>query len=110
LTNCSNDSHQLESAIELPWSLQAQHAISILESKISSLESLVQQSQASPLPAAEPAPPHADSLTKMLNWEKIVEGQWSSIREEWESKVKSAEPNLSMTATKFDAGLTGLAV
>jgi hypothetical protein len=120
-------STQLESAIELSSSLQAQHAaaqstISVLESKVSSLESLVQQSQAPP--AAEPAP-HPDSLTQMLNdWKKSVEGQWSSVREEWasererlasareewESKVKSAETNLSTSAAKFDAGLASLAV
>jgi hypothetical protein len=122
-------STQLESAIELSSSLQAQHAaaqstISVLESKVSSLESLVQQSQASPPPPA--APPHPDSLiTQMLNdWKISVEGQWSSVREEWasererlasareewESKVKSVETNLSTTAAKFDAGLTSLAV
>jgi uncharacterized phage infection (PIP) family protein YhgE len=120
-------STQLESAIELSSSLQAQHAaaqstISVLDSKVSSLESLVQQSQAPP--AAEPAP-HPDSLTQMLNdWKKSVEGQWSSVREEWasererlasareewESKVKSAETNLSTSAAKFDAGLASLAV
>jgi hypothetical protein len=120
-------STQLESAIELSSSLQAQHAaaqstISVLESKVSSLESLVQQSQAPP----PPAPPHPDSLiTQMLeDWKKSVEGQWSSVREEWasererlasareewESKVKSVETNLSTTAAKFDAGLTSLAV
>ncbi|KIM79867.1 hypothetical protein PILCRDRAFT_823052 [Piloderma croceum F 1598] len=123
-------SSQLESAIELSSSLQAQHAaaqstISVLESKVSSLESLVQQSQVSPPPAAEPAPPHPDTLTQMLNdWKKSVEGQWSSVREEWasererlasareewESKVKSVETNLGTTAAKFDAGLASLAV
>jgi len=122
-------STQLESAIELSSSLQAQHAaaqstISVLESKVSSLESLVQQSQAPPPPAAEPAP-HPDSLTQMLNdWKKSVEGQWSSVREEWasererlasareewESKVKSVETSLSTSAAQFDAGLANLAI
>lgn len=119
-------STQLESAIELSSSLQAQHAvaqstISVLESKVSSLESLVQQSQVPP----PPAPPHPDSLiTQMLNdWKKSVEGQWSSVceewasererlasaREEWESKVKSVETNLSTTTAKFNMGLISLA-
>jgi len=32
------------------------------------------------------------------------------MREEWETKVKGIETNLSMTAAKFDAGLASLAV
>jgi hypothetical protein len=73
---------------------------------------LVQQSQASSPPAAEPAP-HPDSLTQMLNnWKKFVEAQWSSVRKEWASererlasarekwefKVKSVEISLSTSA------------
>ena len=34
----------------------------------------------------------------------------ASAREEWESKVKSAETNFSTSAAKFDAGLASLAV
>jgi hypothetical protein len=44
------------------------------------------------------------SLTDILNdWKKSVEGQWSSGREEWETKVKSVETNLGTTTAKFDA-------
>ena len=62
---------------------------------------------------------------QMLNeWKKSVEGQWSSVleewatereglasaREEWESEVKNADTNLGTAAAKFDAGLASLAV
>jgi hypothetical protein len=65
-------STQLKSAIELSSSLQAQrgaaqNTISVLESKVSSLESLVQQSQLSSPLGPERAPPHPNSLTQMLN-------------------------------------------
>jgi cell division septation protein DedD len=103
-------STQLESAVELFSSLQAQHAaaqgtISALESKVTALESLVASSTQSPGPSPieststspsspnpatipaitttdAPAPP-SDSLTQMLTeWKKSVEGQWTSVREE----------------------------
>lgn len=132
-------STQLESAVELSSTLQAQHTaaqstISALESKVTALEGLVQaQSQpSSPIEATPPPPeptppppPQPDSLTQVLNeWKKSVEGQWSSVREEWasererlasareewENKVKTVETNLGTAAAKFDAGLASLAL
>jgi hypothetical protein len=64
-------------------------------------------------------PPH----TKGVDIEKYVEGQWSSIREEyaseherlasaleeWESKVRNVETDLGAVAAKPDAGLVNLA-
>ncbi|KAF7965749.1 hypothetical protein HWV62_42008 [Athelia sp. TMB] len=126
-------SNQLETALELSSSLQAQHTaaqstISALESKVTALETLVKNTQQAPLPVVEAPPPpqpESESLTQMLaEWKKTIEGQWSSVREEWatererlasareewESKVKSVESNLGNTAAKFDAGLATLAL
>jgi len=65
-----------------------------------------------------------ESLTKMLNeWKKGVEGQWSSVqeewnqererlskaREEWESKTKSIEQGLGTTISKVESGLANMA-
>ena len=106
-------SSQLESAVELSSSLQAQHAaaqgtISALESKVTALESVVASSPQSPAPSpieftptstdpaaaitaattttdAPPSPP--DSPTQMLTeWKITVERQWTSVREEWASE------------------------
>jgi hypothetical protein len=39
--------------------------------------------------------PQPDSLTRMLiQWKKSVGDRWSSVREEWESKVKSVKTML----------------
>ncbi|KAF7969580.1 hypothetical protein HWV62_26887 [Athelia sp. TMB] len=105
--------------------------ISALPSNVTTLETLVKNSQQAPPPVVEALPPPppllpaSESLTQMLaEWKKTVEGQWSSVREEWatererlasareewESKVKSVESNLGSTATKFDAGLATLAL
>ncbi|KAL4253671.1 Centrosomal and Immune Signaling Modulator [Abortiporus biennis] len=100
---------QLETALELSRSLEAQHAtaqstISQLESKVTTLESLVQTTQSQvqvqsevqrklveEVEAQKEASTSAlsvseerQSLTAMLNeWKKGVEGQWSGVREEW---------------------------
>ena len=93
-------SNHLESAVKLSGSLQAQHAaaqstISTLESKVITLEGLFKSSP-SPIestcstlaePAASPPPSPSlrpNSLTQMLNeWKHTVDGQWSSVCEEW---------------------------
>jgi hypothetical protein len=125
-------SGQLESALALSSTLQAQHTaaqttISTLESKVLALESLVQstQSQPPPPPVIEATPPPSETLTQMLNeWKKSVEGQWSSVREEWvsererlasareewEAKAKSVESSLGSANAKVDAGLASLAL
>jgi hypothetical protein len=74
-------SSELESAVGLSSSFQAQHAaaqstISALESKVTSLESLVKaQATLPPPPIEEPEstePPRSESLTQVLaEWKKI---------------------------------------
>jgi|ERR1700691_38373 hypothetical protein len=81
LTTLSN---RLESAVELSNSFQAQHAaaqstISALESKVTSLESLVKAQATPPPPPPAPIeepestePPPSESLTQVLaDWKKI---------------------------------------
>ncbi|EPQ50380.1 hypothetical protein GLOTRDRAFT_118337 [Gloeophyllum trabeum ATCC 11539] len=103
LTTLSN---QLESALELSRSLQAQHVaaqstIAALESKVGALETMIQttqaemqasrQAQEEARAAAEaarvPDEEHVrerESLTALLNeWKKSVEGQWTGVQEEW---------------------------
>lgn len=98
-------SERIDTAVESNNSLQAQHAathttIALLQSKISSIEELVQgtqlriQQQATAHEAAQAEILRAvqepirdlerESLTAMLDeWKKSVEGQWSSVQEEW---------------------------
>ena len=111
LTSLAN---QLESALELSRTLEAQHSnaqttISALESKVSALESLVQATQSQvkaqaetqqqlvqAAEAARVAPPvnHAheaaaerESLTQMIDeWKKNVEGKWDGVQEEWKDE------------------------
>jgi hypothetical protein len=149
-TRLSTLSDQLESALVLSSTLQAQHAaaqdtITALEGKVSALESLVHATQAqtaaqglahdqtvreaaaAAAAAAVAAIPSKDdtreSFTQMLNeWKKGVEGQWSSVqeewtqererlsraREEWESKFKAVELGLGSAVAKVDAGLASI--
>lgn len=128
LTTLSN---QLESALLLSSSLQAQHTaaqstISALEQKVSQLENLVRTSTTEPTPApTSVSEGERESLTQMLTeWKKGVEGQWTAVREEWasererlalaceewESKVKSVESNFGSASAKVDAGLASLAL
>ncbi|EIW77464.1 hypothetical protein CONPUDRAFT_139331 [Coniophora puteana RWD-64-598 SS2] len=101
-------STKLESAIEVNSELRAQHAsaqttIQQLESKVGSLEALVVNTQervrmqeeererereaAAKAPPPEPEPKEEserESLTALISeWKKTVEGQWSTVREEW---------------------------
>jgi len=121
-------SSQLESALELSRSLQAQHAtaqntISYLEAKVNSLESLVQTSQAQAQSQVAEATQERASLTTLVNeWKKGVEGQWGGVqeewaeerarlaraRDEWDQRVNAVEKGLEGTIAKVDAGLTAL--
>ncbi|KAI8986822.1 hypothetical protein BD414DRAFT_515051 [Trametes punicea] len=101
---------QLEMALDLSRSLEAQHAsaqstISVLEAKVASLENLVQvtqtqvqaqseESEAARTAQHEPSVSAAaleearvqerESLTAMFTeWKKNVEGRWSSVQEDW---------------------------
>ncbi|KAI6021229.1 hypothetical protein EDC04DRAFT_2901297 [Pisolithus marmoratus] len=98
-------SERIDSAVEFNNSLQTQHAaaqttISLLQSKIATLEEMVlatqlqvqQQNAAQEAAQAEilkavrepPGDAERESLTVMLNeWKKSVEGQWSAVQEEW---------------------------
>ncbi|KAL4073464.1 hypothetical protein J3A83DRAFT_4228791 [Scleroderma citrinum] len=98
-------SGRIDTAVEFNASLQAQHSaaqatISLLQSKISTLEDMVQatqlqlQQQSAAQEAAQaeilkavrepPRDAERESLTTMLNeWKKSVEGQWSAVQEEW---------------------------
>jgi hypothetical protein len=129
LTTLSN---QLESALELSRTLQAQHAtaqstISILESKVSALESMVQTTQstvqaqgevqqatltqvveAARIPADE-RERDRESLTQMINdWKRNVEGKWSSVQEEWNSereRLKRARDEWENKAKTMEDGI-----
>jgi hypothetical protein len=78
-----------------PNQLQPAIQLSALESKVVSLETLVKSQVAAAavapplLPELEPIPPSSESLTQILSdWKKSVEGQWSSVQEEWASERK----------------------
>jgi hypothetical protein len=129
LTTLSN---QLESALEISRTLQTQHAtaqstISLLESKVFALESLVQTTQstvqaqgeaqnaalaqvvdAARIPADERARDR-ESLTQMINeWKKNVEGKWSSVQEEWNSereRLKRARDEWENKAKLMEEGI-----
>jgi len=129
LTTLSN---QLESALELSRMLQAQQAtaqttISLLESKVSALESLVQTTQsnvdaqaevqkaalaevaaAARIPAEE-RQRDRESITDMINeWKKGVEGKWSSVQEEWNTereRLKRARDEWETRAKNVEEGL-----
>ncbi|THH16715.1 hypothetical protein EW146_g3966 [Bondarzewia mesenterica] len=118
-------STQLESALELSRTLQAQHAaaqntISMLESKVSSLESLVETSQTQiQSHAAEAVQDRASITTLITEWKKGVEGQWNGVREEWaqerarvgkareewEARVHAVEEGMSGSVAKVEASL-----
>ncbi|CCM06360.1 uncharacterized protein FIBRA_08617 [Fibroporia radiculosa] len=106
-------SKELETALELSRSLEAQHTtaqstISLLESKVAALETLVHDTQSQVRVQSETTQQLTDavravecaassnrageeerarereSLTEMVNeWKKNVEGRWSSVQEEW---------------------------
>ena len=121
-------SSQLESALELSRTLQAQHAaaqntISFLEAKVNTLESLVHSSQTQAQTHVAEATQERASLSAFVNeWKKGVEGQWGGVqeewaqerarlsraRDEWESRVHAVEKGLEGTIAKVDAGLTAL--
>ncbi|TFK47669.1 hypothetical protein OE88DRAFT_1636459 [Heliocybe sulcata] len=128
LTTLSN---QLESALELSRSLQAQHVaaqttISVLESKVSALEVTIQSTQDAVRAqrqaevAREDPSRERESLTAFLNeWKKSVEGQWSGVQEEWhqererlrkareefESRAKVVEEKVGSAVSRVDGGL-----
>lgn len=118
-------SSQLESALELSRTLQAQHVaaqntISFLEAKVNTLESLVHTSQAQVQSHVAEATQERASLTSLINeWKKGVEGQWGGVqeewaqerarlgraRDEWESRVHAVEKGLEGNTAKVDAAL-----
>jgi hypothetical protein len=121
-------SSQLESALELSRSLQAQHAaaqntISFLEAKVNTLETLVHASQTQAQTHVAEVTQERASLSAFVNeWKKGVEGQWGGVqeewaqerarlaraRDEWELRVHAVEKGLEGTIARVDAGLTAL--
>lgn len=131
-------STQLETAIELSSTLQAQHAaaqstISTLESKVEALEGLVkdtmnaqqEQREASAAQASTSGPAAADSsssaspessereslTTMLLEWKKSVEGHWSSVQEEWiqeRERLNKAREEWETKVRLVDSGLEKL--
>ncbi|KAF9218840.1 hypothetical protein BS17DRAFT_790524 [Gyrodon lividus] len=123
-------SGRIDTAVEYNNSLQTQHTaaqttISLLQSKIATLEELVQatqwqlQQQSATQEAAqaeilkavrEPArDTERESLTAMLNeWKKSVEGQWSAAQEEWSQereKLSKAREEWENRARTLELGL-----
>ncbi|KAI0659051.1 hypothetical protein C8Q70DRAFT_1054345 [Cubamyces menziesii] len=95
---------------------------------------LVQEAEAARAEPQEPSVPVAaieevraqerESLTAMFTeWKKNVEGRWSSVqedwneererlrwaKEEWESRMRSAEETITTAASKVESGLLSLA-
>lgn len=114
-------SSQLESALELSSTLQAQHAtaqstISALESKVDALEGLVKLALGNQRPKSPQnstsEPPQTETLTSMINdWKKSVEGQWSSVQEEWSQereRLSRAREEWESKARLVDSGLEKL--
>ncbi|KAJ7594070.1 hypothetical protein C8J56DRAFT_427278 [Mycena floridula] len=116
-------SSQLESALELSSTLQAQHTsaqvtISTLESKVEALEGMVkmtlttQWSNSEPPPPVAAAPEQVESLTFMMSeWKKSVEGQWSNVQEEWtqeRARLSRAREEWENKARLVDSGLEKL--
>jgi hypothetical protein len=123
-------SGRIDTAVEFNTCLQAQHTaaqttISLLQSKIATLEELVQATQlqlqqqnaaqeaaqAEILKAARepPGDSERESLTTMLNeWKKSVEGQWSAVQDEWSQereRLSKAKEEWENRARTLESGL-----
>ncbi|THH23256.1 hypothetical protein EUX98_g7920 [Antrodiella citrinella] len=141
---------QLESALELSRSLEAQHAtaqstISSLETKVAELESLVKSTQTQVQVQTESQqalaeaidtklhehliPPRFDderereTLKEMfIEWKKGVEGQWSTVQEEWSEerdrmrrakeevdvRLRTIEDGVGSSVSKVETGMATL--
>ena len=126
---------QLESALELSRSLEAQHAtaqttISTLEAKVSELESLVKttqvqvQAQADSQqhlteivevrlsqqgPSDDERSRERETLTEMFSeWKKGVEGQWSTVQDEWadeRDRMRKAKEEVDVRLRNIEEGV-----
>ncbi|KAI0031846.1 hypothetical protein K488DRAFT_51159 [Vararia minispora EC-137] len=119
---------RLESALELSRTLQVQHSsaqstISMLEAKVTALESLVQATQTQVQTQVSETAVERASLSALVNeWKKSVEGQWSGVQEEWsqervrlaraheewEARIRTSDESLKSTVAKIDAGLANI--
>ncbi|KAG6888165.1 hypothetical protein C0995_010176 [Termitomyces sp. Mi166 len=127
---------QLGSLLTLTSSLEAQHAaaqstISALESKVEALEATVKATQeaaaaaaaqaqvqtetlppAAPVPLPAPVAEERESLTTMvMEWRKNMEGQWSSVREDWDrerERLNQAREQLEGRVRSMDSGFEKL--
>ncbi|KAG6850355.1 hypothetical protein H0H93_014309 [Arthromyces matolae] len=122
---------QLSSLLTLTSTLEAQHAaaqatISALESKVEALEATVKATQEAAtaaqaqvaVPPISPAPvsevDERVSLTTMvLEWKKTMEGQWVSVREDWDKereRLNRAREQLEGQVRSMDSGFDKLGV
>lgn len=126
---------QVNAVMALTSTLEAQHTaaqstIQALEGKVESLEATLKATQeaqaqaraSSPSPPSSPPPstPPAteanqnhESLTEMLaEWKKSVEGQWSSVQEEWKEereRLSKAREEWETKVRQVDSGLEKMA-
>jgi hypothetical protein len=120
--------NRLESALEFSRTLQAQHSsaqstISMLEAKVTTLESLMQATQTQVQTHVAESAIERTSLTALVaEWKKSVEGRWSGVQEEWsqervrlakahddwEARVRTNEESISSAVAKVDTGLASL--
>ncbi|KAG6898480.1 hypothetical protein C0993_006583 [Termitomyces sp. T159_Od127] len=123
---------QLGSLLALTSSLEAQHAaaqstISALEGKVQALEATVKATQEAaaaaqaqalasvpvaplPVPAAED---RESLMTMVMEWKKSMEGQWSSVREDWDKerdRLNQAREQLEGKVQSMDSGFEKLGV
>lgn len=127
---------QVNAVMALTSTLEAQHTaaqstIQALEGKVESLEAMLkatQEAQAQQARASSPSPPSSpppstpaaieadqnhESLTEMLaEWKKSVEGQWSSVQEEWKEereRLSKAREEWETKVRQVDSGLEKMA-
>ncbi|KAH8116852.1 hypothetical protein DFH11DRAFT_1505549 [Phellopilus nigrolimitatus] len=129
-------SDQLESALELSRSLQAQHSaaqqtIDSLENKVNALEDLVRTTQSTQMAddakhaekVEEREKAQQESMVSMFaEFRKTIEDRWDSVkcdwvaerermekaRGEWESRVKGIEDGVANASGKFELGLASV--
>ena len=125
-------SKQVSAVLAFTTTLEAQHemaqsTIRVLEDKVRALEGMLRESTVAavkndedkaeadvPLPSGEEATTNPDvvdmpSITSLMSeWKKSVEGQWSSVQEEWSEereRLARAREEWEARARAVDSGL-----